>query len=159
MLKFFVTPILMCAGLLIGGQALAQAPLPYGTPIGVEMARKMAAAAAVEARKNKWAMAITIVEPNGSLVYFEKLDDTQYGSIRVSMAKARTAALFRRPSKAFEDAVAAGRTAVLDLPGATPIQGGLPIVQNGKIIGGIGVSGGASPEDEQVAKAGTAVVK
>jgi glc operon protein GlcG len=134
--------------------AFAQAPPTYGTEITLETAKKIAAAAVVEAVKNKWAVAVAIVDNHGFLVYYERLDDTQTAGPNIAVEKARTAAMFRRPSKVFED-MSKTRVAVLGLPGATPITGGLPIVVDGKIIGGIGVSGAATSEhDEQVARAG-----
>jgi len=131
-------------------------PLPYGPTVGAEAARKAADAAVAEAKKNGWSMAVAVVDPGGFLVYFEKMDQTQLGSVQVSQEKARTAALFRRPSKALEDAVSGGKTSYLVLPGALPIEGGLPIVVDGKIVGAIGVSGGSSVQDGQVAKVGAA---
>lgn len=126
----------------------------YGPNVGVEVARKAAAAAIAEAKKNGWMMAVAVVDTAGNLVYFERMDDTQSGSIRVSQEKARSAAQFKRPTKAFEDALVGGRQAVLALPGAIPIEGGIPLFADDKIIGAIGVSGGNSPQDSQCAKAG-----
>jgi len=107
-----------------------------------------------EVKKNKWNVAIAIVDNHGFLVYYERLDDTQTASPGIAVEKARPAAMFRRPSKAFEDVVGKGRVAVLGLPRATPITGGLPIMSGGKVIGGIGVSGVTSEQDEQIARAG-----
>ena len=128
----------------------------YGPPIHLEDARKVAAAALEHARANDWRMAVAITDPGGSLVYFEKMDDTQIGSVRVSMDKARSAALFRRPTKAFQDVLAAGGDGlrVLALAGAIPIEGGIPLVIDGRIAGAIGVSGGASDQDGRCARAG-----
>ena len=126
----------------------------YGPNVGVEVARKAATAAIAEAKKNNWMMAVAVVDTAGSLVYFERMDDTQTGSIRVAQEKARSAAQFKRPTKAFEDALVGGRQAVLALPGAIPIEGGIPLFSDDKIIGAIGVSGGNSPQDSQCAKAG-----
>ena len=119
----------------------------------------MAAAAAAEAKKNSWPVAIAIVDNHGVLVYYEMLDDTQTASAHVAVEKARTSATFRRPTKVFEDAIAGGRVAVLGLTGAMPIEGGLPIVVAGKIIGAIGVSGVTSQQDGQVARAGLDALK
>lgn len=138
--------------------AAAQDAPPYGTAINLETARKVAAGAEAEARKNNWRMAIAIVDNHGTLVYYQMLDDTQYGSAFISVEKAKTAALFRRTSKAFEDNVAGGRNAILGLPGVTPVEGGVPIIVGGKQIGAIGVSGASSAQDGQVAKAGADVV-
>jgi glc operon protein GlcG len=136
-------------------------PLPYGPPISVETAKKAAAAALAEAKKNNWFMAIAVVDPSGTLVYFEKMDNTQTGSVNVSIDKAKTAALFKRPSKVFQDAVASGGAGlrVLGLAGATPVEGGIPIIVNNQIIGAIGVSGDSSEHDGVCAQAGSAVVK
>src|SRR6185436_18010822 len=109
--------------------------------ITLEAAKKMAAAGEVEARKNGWNVAIAIVDAGGGLILFQKLDDTQPGSIAVSQGKARTAALFKRPTKAMEDAIAAGKQAFLAIDGVVPIQGGLPVVVDDKVIGAVGVSG------------------
>jgi glc operon protein GlcG len=131
-----------------------QLPNHYGAPIGVEAARKAAAGALAEAKKNGWNMAVAIVDPGGTLVYFERIDGTQTGSSEVAQQKARTSASFKRPSKAVEDAVASGKLNYLRLPGALPIEGGLPLLVDGKIVGAIGVSGGTSQQDGVAAKAG-----
>src|SRR5688572_32395199 len=133
----------------------------YGTPINAETAKRAAAAAIAEARKNNFTMAIAIVDPNGTLVYFEKMDNTQNGSSAIAIDKARSAALFKRPTKAFQDALAAGGEGlrILALQGAVPVDGGLPIISAGKVIGAIGASGGTSAQDGVVAKAGTDAVK
>lgn len=151
-LNLAVTIGLACA--LASAPCAAQDSPPYGTAITLDAARKVAFGAEAEARKNNWRMAIAIVDNHGTLVYYQMLDDTQYGSANVSVEKARTAALFRRPSKAFEDNIAAGRNAILGLPGVTPVEGGLPIIVGGKQIGAVGVSGASSAQDGQVAKAG-----
>jgi glc operon protein GlcG len=150
----------LCAAMGYGGRAHAQQSdampfdIPYGEPVSLEQAKKAAAAAEAEAMKHNWKMAIAVVEPNGTLVYFEKLPGTQYGSVVVAQGKARAAATFRRPTKAFEDAIAGGRNAVLGLEGALPIEGGIPLVSGGKIVGAIGCSGGASAQDGEACKAG-----
>ena len=135
--------------------------IPYGLSINIESAKKAAAAAIGEARKNNWTMAVAIVDTGGYLVYFEKMDGTQTGSVDVSIEKARSAALFRRPTKVFQDGVAAGGDGLrlLRLTGAVPIDGGFPIIVDGKLIGAIGISGGAGEQDGQVAKAGAGSVK
>jgi glc operon protein GlcG len=127
---------------------------PYGTAINLETAKKVAAGAAAEATKNKWTAAIAIVDNHGFLVYYEMFDDTQTGSANFAVEKARTSAMFRRTSKELEDTISSGRVAVLGFPGATPIEGGLPIVVGGKMIGAIGVSGMTAAQDGQIAKAG-----
>jgi len=131
-----------------------QLPNGYGAPIGVETARKIATAAVAEGKKNGWNVAVAIVDPAGELVFFERIDNTQAGSIEVSQAKARTAARFKRPTKAFEDALAGGRQAILGLPGAVPVEGGIPLLIDGKIVGAIGVSGATSQQDGVCAQAG-----
>jgi uncharacterized protein GlcG (DUF336 family) len=134
---------------------------PYGMSIGLDDAKKAAAAAIAEARKNNWTMAVAVVDPAGYLVYFEKMDGTQTGSVEVSIEKARTSALFRRPTKAFQDALAAGGEGLrlLRLTGAMPIDGGAPINVGGRIVGAVGVSGGSGEQDGQVAAAGAAAFK
>ncbi len=119
--------------------------------ITLEAAKKMAAAGEVEARKNGWNVAIAVVDAGGGLILFHKLDETQPGSIAVAQGKARTAALFKRPTKAIEEAIAGGKQGFLAVDGVVPIQGGLPVVVEGKIIGAVGVSGVLSAQDEQVA--------
>jgi uncharacterized protein GlcG (DUF336 family) len=153
----FITAILIMA---ICIPLFAQAE-QYGTPVNVDTAKKVAAAAVAEAKKNNLTMAIAIVDPNGTLVYFEKMDNTQNGSAPVAVDKARSAALFKRPTKAFQDIVAAGGEGlrILALQGAVPVDGGFPIIVAGKIIGAIGASGGTSTQDGQVAKAGADAVK
>ena len=130
--------------------------MPYGPPISLDAAKKVMAAAEAEAMKNNGPMAIVVLDSSGHTVMLHKLDNTQYGSIRVAEDKAHTALDFRRPSKVFEDLVAQGGIGMrtLGLRGATPIEGGFPIIVDGKIIGAIGASGGTAPQDGQVAKAG-----
>ena len=144
---------------LVPAAASAQ-PMPnhYGAPIGVDTARKVAAAAIAEGKKNGWTVAAAIVDPGGTLVYFERIDGTQNGSSEVAQQKARTSAAFKRPSKMLEDAVTSGKSQFLKLPGALPIEGGVPLLVDGKIIGAIGVSGATSAQDGQCAKAGADVL-
>ena len=151
---------LMLAPFFLSG-ALAQMPNPYGLSIAVEDAKKAASLSLAEARKNNWAVAVAVVDPSGNLVYYEKMDNTQLGSANVSVDKARSAALFKRPTRAFQDALAAGGDGLrlLRLQGATPIEGGIPLVADGKIIGAIGVSGATSAQDAQCAKAGADAFK
>ena len=130
-------------------------PPEYGQPIGAADAKKAAAAAIAEnGRIGANPMAIAVVDPAGRMVYFERMDNTQYGSVRVAIDKARSAALFRRPTKVFEDGVAAGRNGILALRGAMPSEGGVPIVAAGKVVGAIGASGGTAAQDGQAAGAG-----
>jgi uncharacterized protein GlcG (DUF336 family) len=143
------------------GGATQMMPNPYGPPISLENAKKAAAAAQAEAVKNNWKMAVAVVDPNGTLVYYEKADNTQLGSADVAIDKARSATLFKRPTKAFQDNLASGGAdmRVLALRGAIPVEGGVPIVSDGKVIGAIGVSGARSDQDGQCANAGAAVIK
>ena len=150
------------AAALIFAAGLAQAQIPqYGSNVTLDQARKAAAAAEAEARKNGWPMAIAIVDTAGMLVYFQKIDNTQSASVAVSQDKAVSAAIYRRPTKAFQDAVAKGGDGlrVLTLRGASAVEGGLPLVIDGKIIGAIGVSGGSAEQDGVVAKAGVDATK
>jgi uncharacterized protein GlcG (DUF336 family) len=138
-----------------------QMPNPYGPPISLENAKKAAAAAIAEARKNNWTMALAVVDPNGTLVYYEKIDNTQIGSAQFAISKARSAALFKRPTKWFQDQVSKGGDGLryLGLEGATPLEGGIPIVMEGKIIGAIALSGGTSAQDAQCAQIGADALK
>jgi glc operon protein GlcG len=135
--------------------------LPYGAPIPLAEAKGVLAAAQAEATKNKWNVAIAIVDSGGHLLAFERMDTTQHGSVDVAQQKAQTAVAFRRPSKVFQDGVAGGGEGLrtLRLPGALPIEGGLPLVIGGKIVGAIGVSGVTSAQDGQIAAAGVAALK
>jgi len=141
--------------------AIAQSPAPYGPPISLDNAKKAATTALAETRKNNWTMAVAVVDPAGTLVYYEKMDNTQNGSARIAIDKARSAALFKRPTKAFADRVASGGAAlgVLKLEGAMPIEGGVPLVIDGKIVGAIGLSGDTSEHDGQCAQAGADSLK
>jgi uncharacterized protein GlcG (DUF336 family) len=138
---------------LTAAAAAQQLPLPYGNPITLEQAKTIVAAAEQSARTRNFNMAFAVVEPSGELVLFHKMDGTQYGSDVVAREKARTAARFKRSTKAFFDSVMGGRNAVLSLPGVVAIEGGTPIVINGRIVGAIGVSGGTSEQDGEVAAA------
>lgn len=155
------TQALLAAALLTVASfaAQAQTPPPYGAPISVDIAKKAAAGAVAEARKNSWGMVVAITDGGGHLVYLERMDGTQYASVDIAVRKAQSAASYRRPSKVFEDAVAGGRNAVLGLTGAMPIEGGLPIVMDGRIVGAIGASGGTAPQDGVVAAAGINALK
>ena len=147
--------------------AIAQTPLApppltsYGLPISIENAKVAAAAAMAEANSHGWAMAIAVVDPSGFLIYFQKMTNTQNASGDLAIEKARTSALFRRPTRVFQDALAAGgdNLRVLGLTGAMPNAGGIPIVLGGHLIGAIGVSGGSVDQDAQVAQRGAAAVK
>ncbi|MGB2671472.1 MAG: heme-binding protein [Candidatus Acidiferrum sp.] len=157
--SMIATMIVIC-GLGVA-RAQTQAPLPYGANVSLENARKVAAPALAEAEKNHWTMAVAIVDTSGNLVYYEKMDNTQLGSANFAIEKARSAALYKRPTKVFQDALAGGGEGlrVLKLRDAVPVEGGIPLVMDGKIVGAIGVSGGASAQDAQCAKAGADVLK
>ena len=157
----FVAQAAIAAVLLLSGvQSSAQA-LAYGATISMENAKKASAAALQEARKQGWTMAVAITDPAGILLYFERMDGVQNAAQDVAIAKARSAALFRRPTKAFQDDVAAGGQGLryLTLPGVVAAEGGIPLVIDGKIVGAIGVSGGTYLQDGQVATAGVAGLK
>ncbi len=143
------------------GSAVAQMPNAYGTPISLETAKKVAAPALAEAAKNNWNIAVAVVDPGGNLVYYEKMDNTQLGSAHIAVEKARTAAMFKRPTKAFQDSLATGaeNLRILGLPGVVPAEGGFPLLIDAKIVGAIGVSGMTSAQDAQCAKAGADSLK
>jgi uncharacterized protein GlcG (DUF336 family) len=142
----------------------AQAPPPppaYGPGITLDQAKKAMAGAEAEAKKNNWPVVITILDSGGNLVMSQRLDGAQFGSVEVAREKAYSAVAFRRPTKAFEDAVAQGGSnlRILRLTGAMPLDGGWPIVVDGKIVGGIGVSGVTGAQDAQIGKAGVDALK
>jgi glc operon protein GlcG len=156
--RIFIGLTFLCCTSAVPAQQLSN---PYGPPVGLEAAKKIAPTALAEARKNGWTMAVAIVDTAGDLVYFERMDNTQLGSVNIAIAKARSAARFKRPTKVFQDMLAAGgdQLRVLGLEGAVPVEGGFPLVMGGKIVGAIGVSGGTSPQDSQCAKAAADLVK
>jgi glc operon protein GlcG len=161
-----IAAAVIAVAVIAGPMAHAQAPvpeampfdIPYGQPITLDQAQKAIMAATAEAKKHNWKMSITVVGPSGDLVAHATMDGTQYGSIAISQAKARTAALFRRPSGVFQTAVNTGGSpgllSLLALNGGAASEGGFPIVTDGKLIGAIGASGGISAQDAIVAKAG-----
>jgi glc operon protein GlcG len=166
---------LVATGFLAMPLAYAQAPapapapvpeampfdIPYGTPISLETAQKAIMAAEAEARKHNWKMSITVVDPAGNLIAHATMDGTQYASIAISHAKARTAALYRRPSGTFQTAVNTGTPSalsLLSLNNGAASEGGFPIVVDGKLIGAIGCSGGIFTQDAATAKAGLAAL-
>ena len=157
-IKLLLVLLLVCT---IASSVVAQMPNPYGPSISLEAAKKVAAPAVAEAAKNNWNIAVAIVDPSGNLVYYEKMDNTQLGSAHVAVEKARTAAMFKRPTKAFQDALATGgeNLRTLSLPGVVAAEGGIPLVVDGKIVGAIGVSGMTSAQDSQCAKAGAESMK
>ena len=133
---------------------------PYGPPITLDQAKRAMSAAELEAAKNTWQVAITILDSGGNMVMFHKVDNAQLSAIGASEGKARTALMFKRPSKALDDAIAAGGAGLrlLAVKDITPLEGGLPILADGKIVGAIGVSGALSSQDAQVAKVGADAV-
>jgi glc operon protein GlcG len=135
-----------------------QLPNPYGEAVTLDVARKAADAALAEARKNGWNVAAAVVDPHGELVLFERMENTQWGSNDVAEEKARSSARFKRPTKAFEDAVKGQAVNVLGLPGAIPLEGGVPILLAGRIVGAVGVSGATSAQDGQCARAGVEAI-
>jgi glc operon protein GlcG len=141
--------------------ASAQMPNPYGPSINAENAKRVAAAALAEAKKNGWTQAAAIADTSGDLVYFEKMDGTQSASIDIAIDKARASARFKRPTKVLQDALAAGGEGwrFLTLRGVVAAEGGVPLLIDGKIVGAIGVSGGTGAQDGQAATAGIAVLK
>ena len=144
--------------LLLSATAIAQAQLATKRVLTLTVAKKIAEAAEAEALRRGATVVIAVVDDGGYLLVLERLDETQVASVEVGIAKARTAAIFRRPSKVFEDQVRDGRVAALGLPGAAPLQGGIPIIFEGKVIGAIGVSGNTPQEDEDIAKVGAAAL-
>ena len=167
--KVLVSVTLVLSSMLALGQAPAApaAPavnsylIPYGPSVNLEGARKAAGAALAEARKNGWLMVVAVVDISGDLVYYEKMDNTQLASAKVAIGKARSAALYKRPTKALQDALAAGGAGlrILGLEGAVPVEGGVPLMADGKIIGAIGLSGDVSEHDGQCARAGADALK
>ena len=161
--------VVSTALLFVAASAGAQAPPPaapppspaYGPPITLEQAKKAMAGAEAEAKKNKWDMVIIILDSGGHGVMMSRMDGAQFGSIRVARDKAYSAVAFRRPTKVFQDLLAQGgaNLRLLDLHGASMLEGGIPIIVGGKLIGAIGASGGTSPQDAQVAQAGIDALK
>ncbi len=145
-------------GLLLIGAAIAQ-DLTVKKSLNLAVAKKIAAAAEAEARKNNWNVVITVLDDGANIIYLQRMDGTQIGSVDVAIAKAASAVKFKRLTKVFEEAVKGGRNAILKLPGALPVEGGEPIMFDGVLIGAVGVSGVQSNEDGIVARAGVAVVK
>ena len=145
---------------LMASVAFAQVP-QYGPNVTLDQAKKAIAAAQAEGRKNNWPIAVAVVDNAGQLVAFERLDNTQTASVMIAQDKAVSAAMLRRSTKVIQDAVAGGGAGIrfLGLRYASPIEGGLPLILDGKVIGGIGVSGVASDQDGVAAKAGADTVR
>ncbi len=135
--------------------AVAQQRPNYGTPVTIEQAKKIAAAVVAECMANKWNVAVAVVDPHGTLVYFERIEQTQHASGEIAIMKARAAATYRRPTRAFMEAINKG-PATATLPGVVGSPGGNPIMVGGRVIGAVGVSGVTGDQDEQCAKAGLA---
>lgn len=152
----------MAAALLALSTFAAQAQVPvYGPSVNLEQARKVVAAAQVEAKKNGWPVAIAVVDNSGLLVAYERMDNTQTGSVQASIDKAVSSAMYRRSTKVFQDVVAGGGAGlrILGLRGANPVEGGLTLIVDGKVVGGVGVSGVNADQDGMVAKAGADTLK
>jgi glc operon protein GlcG len=154
--KITAALVVACAMLLTTG---ASAQLMDKKTVTLDAAKKIADAALAEAAKNNWNVIVWVLDEGGNPIVMHRMDGAQLGSIDVAEAKARTSLRFRRPSKAFADSVKSGNTAVMVLPGALPVQGGLPIEVDGKVIGAVGVSGATSEQDEQCARAGIATLQ
>jgi glc operon protein GlcG len=155
-----ITAICCVALFVVAGTTMAQQmPNPYGPNINLATAKKVAAAAAEEAAKLKINVVIAIVDTGAHLVYLERFDVIQWGSLNVALHKAKCSIMYKRPTKALEDLILKGNTAYLTLDGIIAIEGGVPILQDGKIIGAIGVSGGSPAQDGEVARAGATMVK
>ena len=153
----------VAAALTFGASAWAQQPpLQYGTPgVNLEQAKKAVEAAEAEAKKNGWPLAIAVTSNGGYLVHFSRMDQTQLASIQIAIHKAKAAATFRRPTKAFADGLAANppNLFILTLDGVIAADGGLPLLRDGKVIGGIGCSGATGAQDAQACKAGVDTIK
>jgi glc operon protein GlcG len=159
-----LSPVIGAALILAAAIASAQQPPaaapppppPYGQAISLEQAKKVMAGAEAEAKKNSWNVCIVVLDSGGNIVMVQRMDGAQFGSIEVAREKAYSAVAFRRPTKAFDDLLAQGgnNLRILRVPGASPLEGGIPIVVDGKLIGGIGVSGVTSAQDAQIGRAG-----
>jgi len=154
----FGTALLLATSFASAQQPAAPPPPPplYGTPISLEQAKKVMAGAEAEAKKNSWNVCIVVLDSGGNIVMVQRMDGAQFGSIEVAREKAYSAVAFRRPTKAFDDALAQGgnNLRILRVPGASPLEGGIPIVVDGKLIGSVGVSGVTSAQDAQIGRAG-----
>ena len=160
--KTILTSVAVCAAILFGAEARAQAPAAppgYGAPITLDQAKAAVAAAEGEAKKNGWNLVFAVVGPYGNLIYLQKADIAANASIEIAQDKARSSALFRAPTKAFMERLAKGETYIMALRGASPVAGGVPIVVGGKVIGAIGASGASALQDHDAAAAGAAAVK
>ncbi len=150
MKKLWCTLVLV----LLVAEAAPVAELATKKALTLEVAKQIAAVSGQFARKNQWNVVIAIVDDGGHLVYFERMDGVQTGSVQVAIQKAQTAAAFKRPTRLFEEAIAQGRTALLGLPGGMPFEGGVPIAVKGQVVGAVGVSGVTAQQDGMIAQAG-----
>lgn len=141
------------ASLTVGASAQDKRP-DYGTAVNVAGAKKIAAGVVAECQKNGWNVAVAVVDNHGFLVYFERMDNTQTASMDIAVGKAKAAATYRRPTRVFMETINKGGPATATLPGVFASPGGLPIMVDGKVTGGVGVSGVTGDQDEQCAKAG-----
>ena len=159
LLSLAVVTVSLCASLPVGAQQPVAPPppqIPYGVPISLEQAKKVIAGAEAEAKKNSWNVVIAVLDSGGHLVMLQRLDGAQLGSIDVAKEKAHSAVLYRRPTKMFQDLVGQGgaNLRLLRLSGASVLEGGIPLIVDGKLIGAVGVSGVTSEQDAQIAQAG-----
>ena len=172
MVRFSAISGALCATVIMTSSALAQVPadpnnpneaipekhayMPYGETIKLDQAKKVADAALAESAKRGWAMCIAVVGPTGDLIYFQKMDDCQYASVKIAQHKARTAATYRRPTVVFERLLGKGDffSYLATLDDVIASRGGNPIVVNGKIVGAIGVSGGSGSQDDVISQTG-----
>jgi glc operon protein GlcG len=160
LVSLVVGTVLVLGASLASAQQPAAAPPPppppYGPPITLEQAKKVMVGAEAEAKKNNWNVVMVVLDSGGNLVMLQRMDGAQFGSIEVARDKAYSAVAFRRPTKAFDDALAQGgaNLRILRLSGASPLEGGIPIIQDGKLIGAVGVSGVTSAQDAQIGRAG-----
>ncbi|HJS84211.1 MAG TPA: heme-binding protein [Acetobacteraceae bacterium] len=154
-----IRPVLLVLAMAALAASAASAQTIEKKALSLAAAKKVAAAAEAEAMKNKFTMSIAVIDDGGFVVYQETMDETQHGSVGTALAKARSALFYKRPTKAFEEALASGRTGLLALPDAMPIEGGVPLSVEGKVIGAIGVSGGTSAQDGQIAQVGAGALQ
>ena len=159
LLSLAVVTVALCASLPVGAQQPVAPPppqIPYGAPISLEQAKKVIAGAEAEAKKNSWNVVIAVLDSGGHVVLLQRLDGAQLGSIDVAKEKAHSAVLYRRPTKMFQDLVGQGgaNLRLLRLSGASVLEGGIPLIVDGKLIGAVGVSGVTSEQDAQIAQAG-----
>ena len=154
--RFALLVATLCSVATVSTWAAEQLRPDYGPDITIEVAKKVAASAVAECQANKWNVAVAVVNTHGSLVYYERMNNTQSASARIAVDKASAAAMYRRTTREFAEAIAKNGPAVMTLPGVIASPGGLPIMSDGKVIGGLGVSGMTGDQDEQCAKAGLA---